>query len=188
MEKKRLLTRLGGICLALVLVATFSMPIHAQPIELKFAHYSNPGHPMLEGIAKPWAKMVEEKTNGKVKITIYPAQTLVKMRDTYDGVVSGIADIAYGLTLVTPGRFPLSNVITIPFSPWTTSSELASQVVQKLYVEGLVAKEWKENPTLYEIQQQHLLNSKAFDFAPAFADKQEKTLVFSRVIQSFFPK
>lgn len=141
MKKKRLLRRLGGICLALVLVTTFFVSADAKPIELKFAHYSSPGHPMLEGIAKPWAKMIEEKTNGKVKITIYPAQTLCKMRDTYDAVVSGIADIGYGLTLITPGRFMLSNVITIPFAPWTSSSELASQVEQKLYDEGRFGKE-----------------------------------------------
>lgn len=149
MKKKRLLTLLGSVCLTLALVITPFMAVHAQPIELKFAHYSPPGHPMLEGIAKPWAKMVEEKTNGKVKITIYPAQTLVKMRDTFDGVVSGVADIGYGLTLITPGRFSLSNVITIPFAPWTKSSELASQVEQKLYDEGRFGKEWSEVKLLF---------------------------------------
>ncbi|MFC1867079.1 TRAP transporter substrate-binding protein [Thermodesulfobacteriota bacterium] len=149
MKKKRVFAGLGCICLVLILVVTFVMPANAKPIELKLAHYSSHGHPMLEGIARPWAKMVEEKTNGKVKITIYPAQTLVKMRDTYDAVVSGIADIAWGLTLVTPGRFVLSNVITIPFSPWTSSSELASQVVQKLYEDGKVAKEWSEVKLLF---------------------------------------
>jgi len=148
MKKERLLEVSGGIFLVFVLVTTLFLTAFAQeapkPIELKFAHYSPPGHPMLEGIAKPWSKMVEEKTKGKLKITLYPAETLCKMADTYDAVVSGIADIGYGLTQMTPGRFPLSMVVTIPFSPWTVSSALASQVDQKLYEEGRIAKEWSD--------------------------------------------
>lgn len=154
MKKKRLLTLLGSICFASVLVTTPFVAAHAQalkqpPIELKFAHYSPPGHPMLEGIAIPWSKMLEEKTKGKLKVTIYPAETLCKMADTYDAVVSGIADIGYGLTQITPGRFPLSMVVTIPFSPWTSSSALASQTVQKLYEEGRIAKEWSDVKLLF---------------------------------------
>jgi len=155
MKKKGLLTLLGSICLVFVWVATLFMAAHAQPaskqapIELKFAHYSPPGHPMIEGIAAPWSKMLEEKTKGKLKVTIYPAETLCKMADTYDAVVSGIADIGYGLTQITPGRFPLSMVMTIPFSPWTSSSALASQVAQKLYVEGKIAKEWSDVKLLF---------------------------------------
>jgi TRAP-type C4-dicarboxylate transport system substrate-binding protein len=145
----------GILCLILMLVTTLLVAAHAQPaskqapIELKFAHYSPPGHPMIEGIAAPWSKMVEEKTKGKLKVTIYPAETLCKMADTYDAVVSGIADIGYGLTQITPGRFPLSMVVTIPFSPWTSSSALASQVAQKLYVEGKIAKEWSDVKLLF---------------------------------------
>ena len=87
MKKKRLVTILNSICLALVLVITIFTSAHAQPttkpqpINLRLAHYSPPGHPMLENIAVPWSKMLEEKTNGKVKVTIYPAQTLCKMKD-----------------------------------------------------------------------------------------------------------
>jgi TRAP-type C4-dicarboxylate transport system substrate-binding protein len=153
MKKERLLEVSGSIFLAFVLVTTLSITAPAQeapkPIELKFAHYSPPGHPMIEGIAAPWSKMVEEKTKGKVKVTIYPAETLCKMVDTYDAVVSGIADIGYGLTQITPGRFPLTMVMTIPFSPWTSSSALASQVAQKLYLEGKFAKEWSDVKLLF---------------------------------------
>jgi TRAP-type C4-dicarboxylate transport system substrate-binding protein len=155
MEKLKLLTGIGKIGFGVVLVmalfvAAYVQPASGQaPIELKFAHYSPPGHPMIEGIAAPWSKMVEEKTKGKLKVTIYPAETLCKMADTYDAVVSGIADIGYGLTQITPGRFPLSMVTTIPFSPWTSSSALASQVAQKLYVEGKIAKEWSDVKLLF---------------------------------------
>lgn len=155
MKKKRLVTLLGSICLALVLVTTLFTSARAQPatkpppIELKFAHYSPPGHPMLEEIAVPWSKMLEEKSKGKLKVTIYPAEALCKMADTYDAVVSGIADIGYGLTLITPGRFALSEVVTIPFTPWNISSALTSQVMQKLYDEGKTAKEWSHVKLLF---------------------------------------
>jgi TRAP-type transport system periplasmic protein len=151
MEKGRLLAVLGIACLAICFLTTFTQKVCAQnqPIELKFAHYSPPGHPMIEAIAAPWSKMVEEKTKGKVKVTIYPAETLCKMVDTYDSVVSGIADIGYGLTQITPGRFPLSMVVTIPFSPWTASSAVASQTAQKLFEEGKISKEWSDVKLLF---------------------------------------
>lgn len=155
MKKKRLLTLLGSICLALALVTTLFIGARAQtapkpaPIELKFAHYSPPGHPMLEGIAKPWSRMLEEKSKGKLKVTIYPGESLCKAKDTYDAVVSGIADIGYGLSLFTPGRHVVTNVITTPFAPWCVSSELASQVEQKLYDEGRIAKEFADVKLLF---------------------------------------
>lgn len=101
-------------------------------INLKFAHYISPtslGH--LEAHVK-WAKMVEERTNGKVKITVYPGQTLGKATDEYEMVTSGIADIAWGFTGFFPGRFPLSEVVGLPMLGIETATQ-GSKVLQDLY-------------------------------------------------------
>jgi TRAP-type C4-dicarboxylate transport system substrate-binding protein len=151
-KKKRLATILG---LALVLMITIFTSAHAQPttkpqpINLRLAHYSPPGHPMLENIAVPWSKMLEEKTNGKVKVTIYPAQTLCKMEDTPDAVRSGLADIACGFPSASPGLFPVTDVIVLPFAPWNDTAEFSSQVEQTLYNKGWIADEWRDVKLLF---------------------------------------
>jgi TRAP-type C4-dicarboxylate transport system substrate-binding protein len=44
-------------------------------------------------LAADWAKEVEKRTNGAVKINIFPGGTLTPLDQTYDGVVKGICDI-----------------------------------------------------------------------------------------------
>ena len=62
----------------------------------------------------PWAKMVEEKSGGRLKITIFPGSILGKPAHHYDLVKDGIADIAFTTPGYTPGRFPLITVTELP--------------------------------------------------------------------------
>jgi len=51
-----------------------------------------------------WAKEIEKKTDGKVKINVYPGGTLTKADETYNGVSAGIADIGMSCFAYTRGR------------------------------------------------------------------------------------
>jgi peptidoglycan-associated lipoprotein len=42
-----------------------------------------------------------------------------------------------------------------------------------------LAQKWKDAPTRFEVQNEVLLNSKQYDFAPAFADKKFESVLFS---------
>jgi len=61
-----------------------------------------------------WGKAVEEATKGKVKVTIYGANTLATGFAAYDAVLSGVADVAWGFIGFFPGRFPLSDLLSQP--------------------------------------------------------------------------
>lgn len=41
------------------------------------------------------------------------------------------------------------------------------------------AQEWEDNPTRWEVSNEALLNSKQYDFSPAFADKKMQSLIFT---------
>lgn len=103
-----------------------------QVIKLKYAHYN----PTTSAIHKQghmaFAKMIEEKTNGKVKIEMYPGATLGKAADQYDMVTSGIADITWGFTGFSPGRFPLTDVITLPMLGIDTA-QMGTKILWDLY-------------------------------------------------------
>ncbi len=64
--------------------------------------------------ADKWAKEVEKRTNGAVKITMFPGGTLTPADQCYDGVVKGISDIGMSVLSYTKGRFPFSEVIDLP--------------------------------------------------------------------------
>jgi TRAP-type C4-dicarboxylate transport system substrate-binding protein len=61
-----------------------------------------------------WADEIGKRTNGQVKINIYPAGTLMPATQIYDGVTKEVADIGYSIFAYTKGRFPLTEVIDLP--------------------------------------------------------------------------
>lgn len=65
-------------------------------------------------LAMDWAKEIEAKTNGQVKIDAFPGGTLTKAPQCYDGVVTGISDLGFSLFAYTRGRFPVMEAIDLP--------------------------------------------------------------------------
>jgi TRAP-type C4-dicarboxylate transport system substrate-binding protein len=64
--------------------------------------------------AVSWAEEVEERTDGKVKITVFPGGTLTKADQCYEGVVQGISDIGMSVFAYTRGRFPVMEACDLP--------------------------------------------------------------------------
>lgn len=100
--------------------------------KLKFAHHNPPTAFVCTNGFTPWAKAIETRTNGQVKIDIYPSSTLGKAQDAYDNVVKGIADITWGYVAYFPGRFPLTEVINLPMLG-IDKATVGSKVVWDLY-------------------------------------------------------
>src|SRR6266545_7452827 len=109
-----------------------------KPIELKFASWVGIAHGHHTGVMVPWAKMLEEKSGGRLKVVIYPGATLGKPADHYDLVVNGIADLAFTSPGYTPGRFPLISVTELPML--FKSGKGASQAAWSLFDKYLKAE------------------------------------------------
>ncbi len=99
----------------------------SQTVELKLAHFFPATHPAETDLVQPWAKAIEEATDGQVKITSYPGSTLLKPEATYDGVVNGVADIGLSCYAYTRGRFPVLEVFELPGIIYE-NSKVASKV------------------------------------------------------------
>lgn len=116
MENKRMFWLIGSVCLLLTLaVLPFTAcPQPTETITLKFNDWSPPGI----GIGKlhqQAADMIEEQTNGRVKVECYFAQSLLKYPDTYTGVSEGVADITLYVVGATPGVHALNEIFSLPF-------------------------------------------------------------------------
>ncbi len=83
--------------------------------------------------ASAWCKEVEKRTNGKVKITYYPGQSLTKGKEAYDGVVNGLSDLAQSVLQYTRGRFPLMDFINLPlgYGDGSVSTAIINEVNDK---------------------------------------------------------
>ncbi len=86
-----------------------------DPVELNLCNFMAPMHPLNAQLLGPWADEVAEKTDGRVKIFIYPSNELVGANDNYDATVQGVIDIGLVLPAYTPGRFPLTHILEFPF-------------------------------------------------------------------------
>jgi TRAP-type C4-dicarboxylate transport system substrate-binding protein len=118
-----------SICMFILLVSVPSYGAE-KVISLRLAHFMPTTSDQVI-LAQEWAKEIEKRTGGRVKITVYPGSTLMPVAQTYDGVTKGIADIGYGIFTYHRGRFPLTEVIDLPLGYKT--GYFATKMVNEYY-------------------------------------------------------
>jgi TRAP-type C4-dicarboxylate transport system substrate-binding protein len=73
-----------------------------------------PAHDTLSLMLQEWAHNLERRSAGRIQISLYAGGILTPAPQMYDSVTTGIADIGFGPMGVTPGRFPLTEVMEQP--------------------------------------------------------------------------
>lgn len=81
-----------------------------------------------------WAKELNERTDGRVKVDLFPGGSLLSASNMYDGVLNGVADIGLSATSYEPGRFPLINLAG-SLTGQDVTSEVASRMTYQLVQE-----------------------------------------------------
>lgn len=108
---------------------------------LKFTDHEPPGSP-FNAVIQKWADEINQKTGGKVKITIYPAETLAKGTDAVPAVKNGIADMGWAIVAFFPGQFPMTEVFTLPVLG-IPSSKVGADALWDVYSENKqMQNEW----------------------------------------------
>jgi TRAP-type transport system periplasmic protein len=111
---RRTFTQAAAVALASPFILR---PASAQAVVTLKLHHFLP--PIANGQAKllsPWAKDIEQESQGKIKIDIYPSMQLGGTPpQLYDQARDGVADIIWTLPGSTPGRFPSTEVFELPF-------------------------------------------------------------------------
>jgi len=143
---KKWLTRLtiGACVLSLSLIVGGAAS--AETIELKMSHFMPTKHVQHTKVMEPWAKKIGALTDGRVKVTIFPGGALGKPPHQYDNAVKGITDITFGLQSYTPGRFPLTSSLRLPFM--VKSGEQGARILWSMY-EKYLQQEYKDVKVLW---------------------------------------
>lgn len=117
-------------------------------IELKLSHFNNPAAVSARQV-EAWAKRVEERANGELKITIYPGGSLGAPADHYEMVKNGVVDIATSFLGITPGVFPVAEGIGLPMLGYESTVQ-ASQALMDMYLNtDYMKKEFSEVQVMY---------------------------------------
>lgn len=152
-RRSKLVTGIIGLMLVafLALIATG----HAQTV-LRFGHIANPGQPVHSG-ALEFARLVDEKTGGAVKIEVFPSGQLGGSRDLIEGVQLGTVD----LTIVGPGalggfyapynwtEYPFiyaSDEHVLKVMQGEIGSELAAELLKATGTIRPIAQNWLRTP------------------------------------------
>jgi TRAP-type transport system periplasmic protein len=83
-------------------------------VKLEFASFLPSNNP-LGGMVEEYCKALENKTNGRIKITVHPGGTLTPAPQTYDSLIREIADMGFSSLDLTVGRFPLMEALNLPY-------------------------------------------------------------------------
>ncbi|HEV57903.1 MAG TPA: TRAP transporter substrate-binding protein [Phycisphaerales bacterium] len=123
------------VVVAVLLMGSFSCsksPDTEAVIELSYSVFFPPAHIQCQ-TAQAWAEEIGRRTGGKVNITVYPAGTLTKAPQCYEGVVSGISDIGMSCFAYTRGRFPLLEGIDLPlgYPNGLVATQVATEITRK---------------------------------------------------------
>lgn len=86
---------------------------HAETYELKASSYLPPNHTINREITR-WAKDLEQKSDGRLVIKLFPSGQMGPVQRQFDLARTGVADISYVLHGATPGRFPLTELAQYP--------------------------------------------------------------------------
>ena len=121
----------GLVVIALLALALAPAPGHTQTVwKLKFSNCWPASHRMSR-LTEEWARDLERRTNGRIRVAVYHGATLAAPDRTYDAVVSGACDVGMSALAATRGRFPLTEVIDLPLG--LTSSLQATSLVNEYY-------------------------------------------------------
>ena len=97
-----------------------------QKIEMKLAYFVGDQHAMSQWLIK-WSEGLEKGSGGRIAVKRFPSAQMGPTPGHYDFARTGQADVAWFLHGGTPGRFPLTEIINLPFM--AGSAEIGTKVI-----------------------------------------------------------
>jgi TRAP-type C4-dicarboxylate transport system substrate-binding protein len=127
MKTKAAQRRLGLSMLAVLSCAPTAPVALAQPtFEMKLAYFVGDQHAMSRWLIK-WSDDLVKQSGGRITVKRFPGSQMGPVQQHYDFARTGQADVAWLLHGATPGRFPLTELIQLPYL--VGSAEIGTKVL-----------------------------------------------------------
>jgi TRAP-type C4-dicarboxylate transport system substrate-binding protein len=136
----------GVLCtlaiLSLIVVgASPALAAEKSKIHLKFSTWHPPASREVKTVWIPMLEELKKRSNGRITYTLYAGGALGKGPEHFDIVKKGLSDMGYFTATWTPGRFPLTDVLSM--AAWVDGKDLATDIGNKVY-EKVLHDEFKD--------------------------------------------
>ncbi len=128
----------GFLVCVLVVAFLLPAPATAQSTSTMNIKFSTWHPPMSREVRTVWIPMLEElkkRSNGRITYTMYAGGALGKGPEHYDIVAKGLSDMGYFTATWTPGRFPVSDVLSLAAS--VDGKDVSTDIGNALYEKQL---------------------------------------------------
>jgi len=137
--RRMFLCALGGVALA----ASLATGALAQEVALKLHQFLPAQANVPKLILDVWADNVERDSGGRIKVDRFPSMQLGGTPpDLIDQAIDGVADVIWTVVGYTPGRFPSTEVLELPFM--VSDARAASYAYWKLFDAHMKETEFKD--------------------------------------------
>lgn len=109
--------------------------LHAQSANLKFSTWHPPVSREVKSVWAPMMEEVKKRSGGKMAYTMYAGAALGKGPEHFDIVAKGLSDMGYFTATWTPGRFPLTDVLSL--AVWVDGKDTAADIGNAVYNRAL---------------------------------------------------
>ncbi len=86
-----------------------------QKVEIVMGHPFAAQHPISQQILIPLTKEISEKSGGRITLTIHAGGAVTSPATIREDVATGAIDMGWTLQGYTPGKYPLTDAIELPF-------------------------------------------------------------------------
>ncbi len=111
---------------AALLLSGATEALAQQKFEMKLAYFVGDQHAMSQWLIK-WSEGLEKDSGGRITVKRFPNAQMGPTPQHYDFARTGQADVAWFLHGGTPGRFPLTEIVNLPFM--VGSAEIGTKVI-----------------------------------------------------------
>ena len=102
-----------------------------EPITLRYTSHVPRSHGLYTEGFLPFARLVEEETQGRLRLQPFMDKLLHGPLDGFKAAVTGITDYTHGYATYQPGSFQLTHALQLPFL--FRSPSVANLVAEELY-------------------------------------------------------
>ena len=128
--KALILASLSSVLILGIMVSS-QQTAHAQSVNIRFSTWHVPVGYEVKTVWEPMLEDLKKKTNGRITSTMYAGAALGKGPEHYDIVAKGLSDMGYFTATWTPGRFPLTDVLSL--AAWVDGKDVATDIGNAMY-------------------------------------------------------
>jgi TRAP-type C4-dicarboxylate transport system substrate-binding protein len=104
---------------------------YGQTANLRFSTWHVPVGRDVQTVWTPMLEELKKRSQGRLAYTMFAGAALGKGPEHFDIVAKGLSDLGYFTATWTPGRFPLTDVLSL--AAWVDGKDIATEIGNAMY-------------------------------------------------------